>query len=279
MLIYFRVAEVPFSKEGQELGALLRRKAPDEDFEPIIERIQNQASEQALDPVVTSTDVFMTAICWVGSKSLSHVLACIDRTKGRLLDVGIASEPARAQIIAAVMNYWRAHPGVALSIVEKLLNYSILTPFSVVDWALVASTPANGTNGGASLAESHVFELVSHTVTKVTGRVRQLYVSPETADEEREKETKAMRDLFHSMNEALQSWANGSKDQLMENGDGFSEEEALIRRWGQRWLRVFKRRAALEEAFLIEANKPKPPKPAAEAEPEVMAGVDGANGN
>jgi nuclear cap-binding protein subunit 1 len=228
--------------------------------------------------VVTSTDVFMTAICWVGSKSLSHVLACIDRTKGRLLDVGISSEPARAQIIAAVMNYWHAHPGVALSIVEKLLNYSILTPFSVVDWALVTSTPANSTNGGASLAESHVFELVSHTVAKVTGRVRQLYVSPETADEEREKETKAMRDLFQSMNDALQSWATGSKDQLIENGDGSSEEEALIRRWGQRWLRVFKRRAALEESFLIEANKPKPLKPAAEVEPEVMIGVD-TNGN
>ena len=249
--------DTPFSQEGQELAGLLRRKAPDEEFQPIIDRIQEQASEHGLDPLVKSTDVFMTAVCWVGSKSLSHVLACIDRTKGRLLDVGAASEAARAQIVAAVMEYWHAHPGVALSIIEKLLNYSILTPFSVIDWALVGSTPANGTNGGQSLAKAHVFEIVSNTVAKVTGRVRQLYESPKTDPEGREKEAKNMQDMFRSMNDALASWAGGNKDELIEEGDGSSREEAMIRRWGQRWLRVFKRKAALEESFLQEAEKNK----------------------
>lgn len=207
--------------------------------------------------MVASTDVFVTAVCWVGSKSLSHVLACIDRTKGRLLDAGSSSEAARAQIISAVMAYWHAHPGVAISIVEKLLNYSILTPFSVIDWALVASTPANGTNGGESLAESYIFELVSNTVAKVTGRTRQLLVSPDADEETRTKEAKATRDLFHAMNDALVSWAGGSKDELMEEGDGSTDREALIRRWGQRWLRVFKRMGAIEEAFALEAAKDK----------------------
>ncbi|KPM41569.1 hypothetical protein AK830_g4945 [Neonectria ditissima] len=253
----FKNPDTPFSKEGQEIGALLRRKAPDEEFQPIIDSIQTQATELALDPVVASTDVFMTAVCWVGSKSLSHVLACIDRTKGRLLDAGSASDAARAQIISAVMAYWHAHPGVALSIVEKLLNYSILTPFSVIDWALVASTPANGTNGGESLAQSHVFELVSNTVAKVTGRTRQLLVSPDADEETRTKEATATKDLFRAMNDALASWAGGNKDELMEGGDGTSDREALIRRWGQRWYRVFKRMGAIEEAFAIEAAKVK----------------------
>lgn len=253
----FSNPDTPFSKEGQEIGALLRRKAPDEEFQAVIDSIQTQATELALDPVVASTDVFVTAVCWVGSKSLSHVLACIDRTKGRLLDAGSSSEAARAQIISAVMAYWHAHPGVAISIVEKLLNYSILTPFSVIDWALVASTPANGTNGGESLAESYIFELVSNTVAKVTGRTRQLLVSPDADEETRTKEAKATRDLFHAMNDALVSWAGGSKDELMEEGDGSTDREALIRRWGQRWLRVFKRMGAIEEAFALEAAKDK----------------------
>ncbi|PHH70949.1 hypothetical protein CDD82_6822 [Ophiocordyceps australis] len=247
--------ETPFSKEGQQLGALLRRKAPDEELQEVIDSIQTQASEQGLDPVVASIDVFMTAVCWVGSKSLSHVLACIDRTKGRLIDAASTSTAARTQIVSAVMGYWHAHPGVALSIIEKLLNYSILTPFSIVDWTLVASSPAQGTDGGSSLGKPHMFELVSHTVSKVTNRVRQVLSSPDTDVETRAAEIKAMRDLLSAINDALASWAGGSKDEQMESGDGSSEQEAMVRRWGQRWLRVFKRVAAVEEAFVLESTK------------------------
>ncbi|OAA40326.1 cap binding protein [Metarhizium rileyi] len=250
----FANLDVPFAKEGQEISTLLKRKVPDEEFQPLIDSIQAQASEQALDPVIASTDVFMTAVCWVGSKSLSHVLACIDRTKGRLIDVGIAHPAARSQIISSVMNYWAAHPGVAITIIEKLLNYSILTPFSIVDWTLVASTLPNGTQGGEALGHSHIFELVANTAAKVSGRVRQLLTSPEADDDTREKEVSSMRDLFRAINDALASWASGSKDQLMEDGDGSSAREAMIRRWGQRWLRVFQRLAAIEETFVAEAK-------------------------
>ncbi|KAI5461285.1 MIF4G like-domain-containing protein [Mariannaea sp. PMI_226] len=251
----FNNPETPFSKEGKEIGALLRRKAPEEEFQPFIESIQVQARELALDPLVASTDVLVTAICWVGSKSLSHVIACIDRTKTRLLDAGNTSSAARAQIISAVMAYWHPHPGVALSIVEKLLNYSILTPLSIVDWALVASTPANGAQGGEALAQSHIFELVSNTVTKVCARTRQLLLSPDADEETRAKEAKATKDLFSAMDDALVSWADGSKDEQMEDGDGSTENEAMIRQWGRRWLRVFKRLGAIEETFAIEAAK------------------------
>jgi nuclear cap-binding protein subunit 1 len=276
---------VPFSAEGRELAALLRRKAPDEELQPVIDRIQKAAREAGLDPVIASADVFMTSVCWVGSKSLSHVLACVERTKDRLVNAGASSgdpEAARAQIIAAVMAYWHAQPGVAISIVEKLLNYSILTPFSVVQWALVGSSHASdvaisgsdGPRSGHTLAQAHVFELVFNTVAKVTGRVRQVHgsvgglangatvtaeggvaavVADPESEELRSREVMAMRELFRALDDALVSWAGGSKDEMMEEGDGSSEEEALVRRWAARWLRVFRRRSALEEAFLKEA--------------------------
>lgn len=250
--------DTPFASEGQEIAALLRKKAPDEEFQPIIDKIQAEAADRALDPVVASTDVFMTAVCWVGSKSLSHVLACIDRTKGRLLEAANSSPAAQNQVLAAVMAYWHAHPGVALSIVEKLLNYSILTPSSVVRWALTAGPHPDAANAGEALAQPHIFELVLNTVIKVTVRVRQLLTSPDADEEARKSEVKAMQDLFALLNDLLVSWAGGNKDELMEMGDGSSEPEALIRNWGQRWLRVFKRLGAIEEAFVIEAAKEKP---------------------
>ncbi|KXX77577.1 Nuclear cap-binding protein subunit 1 [Madurella mycetomatis] len=257
--------DTPFAAEGREIAALLKRKAPDEEIDPVIQRIQSLAIDREIDALVASTDVFVTCVLHVGSKSLSHVLAAIERTKDRLADAGAASDAARTQIISAVMAYWSAHPGVAISIIEKLLNYSILTPATVISWALVGRA---GSTRGEALAAAHIYELVFNTVIKVTGRVRQIALKPDhrpqpnamATDENtttRDLETRAMRSLFAAIEDALTSWATGSKDEMIEtsDGDGGSESETLVRRWGERWLRVFKRRAAIEEAFLIEAAK------------------------
>lgn len=167
----------PFAAQGRELASLLRRKAADEEVQAVIERVHEMALDAGGDdPLVASTDVFTTAVLWVGAKSLSHVLACIERNKDRLLDAGAASEPARRQILTAVMTFWGAHPGNAVSITEKLLNYAILTPETVVHWALgdgMADT---------HLSEPYVAELVFHTVAKVTRRVHQLVAAARTAE-------------------------------------------------------------------------------------------------
>ncbi|KAM0813595.1 putative Cap binding protein [Seiridium cardinale] len=246
----FNDEHTPFSAEGKELASLLKKKSPDEEIQPVIDRIHSIALEQSIDPLVTSTDVFVTAVCWVGSKSLSHVLAAIERTKDRLLDIGAASEAARQQIITSVMSYWSAYPGNAISIVEKLLNYSIITPAAVIDWALVGGKAGSG---GDALTKSWVFELVFQTVVKVTSRIRQL-ASAGAADGAADSEVTAMRELFTAMEDALVSWSQGAKDQMMDpaeptDGAGGKRDE-IIQRWGERWLRIFRRRSAIEEAYL-----------------------------
>lgn len=244
----YKNPDTPFSSEGQELANLLRRKASDEDIQPVIDAIEAQASERGLDPTATAMDAFVTAICWVGSKSLSHVLACIDRSKTRLLDASVASAPARAQILSSVIAYWHAHPGIALSILEKLLNYSILTPLSVVDWTIGGTVSPNGVDGGAALGEPHILEFVFRTVSKVSSRVRQLLANPEAGDVD--AEITQMRELFSTINDALSAWADGSKEQITVS----EADAALIHRWGQRWLRMFQRHANIEEAFIAESR-------------------------
>lgn len=174
--------EVLFAAEGRELVVLLKRKAPDEEVQAVIERIHSQALDiGGLDPLVTSTDVFTTAVLWVGSKSLSHVLAAIERIKDRLLDAGAASEAAPAQILEAVMAFWSAHPGVAIAIAEKLLNYAILTPGTIVSWALSKNKKARIGQAAPNLAVLYVVEIVFNTVDKVTRRVHQLVGASQTA--------------------------------------------------------------------------------------------------
>lgn len=217
---------------------------------------------QALDlnlpggPLVYSTDAYMTSICCIGSKSLSHVLSCIERCKDRLLATGPASAAARTQIISSVMQYWEYQPGIGVNIVDKLLNYTILSPASVVDWALGKK--------GENLSKACVYEMVSITVGKVTSRVRQLVKSKDASDispeqkaiiqETVERERKGMKDLFTLMEDLLVSWAAGSKDEALENGNGNSDEVKMIMQWGKRWLRVFRRKAGVEGAWLLEAE-------------------------
>ncbi|KAK1780741.1 MIF4G like-domain-containing protein [Copromyces sp. CBS 386.78] len=269
----FADEKTPFAAEGKEIAALLRRKAPEEEIEPVIERIHSLALDNSLDPLVASTDVFVTSVLHVGSKSLSHVLAAIERTKERLTDAGATSEAARTQIISSVMEYWSAHPGVAIAIIEKLLNYSILTPQAVINWAI---TTYAGATRGEALARGFVYEMVFNTVVKVTSRLRQVLQKatlPEAMidDETIEAEINGMRSLFRAIDDALVAWATGSKDEMIEasdslgEGDGNSETEKLVKRWGERWLRVFKRRAAIEEAFIVEARKERERKTAAAA--------------
>ena len=234
---------------------LIRKKAPDEEIEPLITSIQDQATSLGVsDPLLPSTDAFITSLCFVGSKSLSHVLSCIERSKERLLAIGPQSTMARRQIIASVMQYWADQPGIAINIIDKLLNYTILTPLSVNEWVLLDNIAA-----GRILSKPFVYEMVAATVGKVTNRIRQIVlartqpalVEPQLSvlDETLTREKGDMQALFKLVEDALVAVATGTNDQMVEN-DGDEAEKEIIRQWGRRWLRVFRRKGAVEEAFI-----------------------------
>ncbi|KAE8351177.1 MIF4G like-domain-containing protein [Aspergillus coremiiformis] len=251
----------PYATEGTEIMQLIRKKATDDEIQPIINAIEDQARSMGIDdPMLPSTDAFVTAICFVGSKSLSHVLSCIERNKERLLAIGPKSSRARRQIITSVMEYWVDQPGIGINIIDKLLNYTILTPLSVAEWALVDTLEA-----GTILARTHVFEMISATVGKVTNRLRQIVAArtqpglyePQLSvlDETLSREKADMQTLFKVIEDSIASVAGGTNDELVESGDGSGElpENEIIRQWSRRWLRVFRRKAGVEESFIAEA--------------------------
>ena len=237
----------------------IRKRESDEVLQSRLNDIRELADKQGswTEPLNASTDVLMTSICAVGSKSLSHVLSCIERCKGRLLDLGQRSEATRKQMIDSVLDYWHDQPGIGVNIIDKLLNYTILTPTSVIEWVLLEHN-----QGGATLAQSYRYEMVSMTVAKVTGRVRQIVAARlqadlppdllQTLDDTLEKERTEQTKLFAIIEDALVSFVAGNKDEMLEaGGDGTSVEQSTIREWGARWLRVFRRKAALEEAYVL----------------------------
>ena len=261
LLLFINKAPIdtPYSASALEILRLIRAKAPDDDLQPHFDAIESQALSLGADePLIPSTDAFVTCICFIGSKSLSHVLSCIERCKERLLAIGPRSEPARRQIITSVMDYWREKPGVGVNVVDKLLNYTILTPLSVIHWVLV-----DNLGKGEILTHAHIYEMVASTIHKVTNRVRQIVVArnqlglaTEQAtilDETLRKERGDMGILFATVEDALVGIASGVADEMAESRDQDESGEALLRTWGARWLRVFRRKMAVEEAWVGEA--------------------------
>lgn len=260
------VIDIPYAEEARLILTLIRKKAKEEEVQAVIDTLHAKASEQGVsDVLIPSTDAYVTSICYIGSKSLSHVLSCIERCKDRLLTIGRTSAAARKQIISSVMDYWRDQPGIGVNIIDKLLNYTILTPMSVIEWVLVDRSD-DGDGGGRVLAQSHMYEMTASTVCKVTNRVRQIVAARDQAglpreqvdmlDETVRRERAEQADMFRVIEKALLGFAQGGgDDETMQEGsrDG-GDEQVLIRDWAERWLRVFRRMLAVQETVVGEGN-------------------------
>ena len=252
-------SEIPYADPAREILRLFKTKAPDADFETPIGSIQATATGLGVaDPLIPSTDAYVTAICYLGSKSLSHVLSQIERSKDRLLAIGPASESARRQIITSVMEYWAEKPGVGVNIVDKLLNYTILTPQSVIQWAL-----GDQLGKGETLTVAHTYEIVASTVAKVTNRIRQIVIARNAPglpadqrtilDQTLAKEREELAQLFAFIEDALVGVAEGSNDAMAEGADQDGTGAALLARWGRRWLRVMRRKRGVEDSWVLES--------------------------
>ena len=187
------------------------------------------------------------------------------------------------------MEYWKYQAGVGVNIIDKLLNYTILTPMGVVQWGLV-----DHVERGTVLSQTWVYEIIAGTVGKVTNRVRQIVAAlrrPGLPEEQvgllKEtllREMGDMKALFESIDDALISFSQGNQDQMMEADNQSESEEALVRGWGTKWMRVFQRKHAVEENWIKEElAKPLPepePEPVQDFKMEVKEepAVNGQNG-
>ena len=255
--------QTPYAEPARALFELLRTKAPDEELAAgPLAAIESLATDQGVsDPSIPSTDAYITSICYLGSKSLSHMLSQIERCKERLLSLGPRSEPAaRMQIISSVLDYWSEKPGVGVNVVDKLLNYTILTPQSVVLWAVGPDNLGIGQN----LCKEHVYEMVASTIHKVTQRVRQIVTARINLPDIETDQIALLNDtlttersntaaLFALILDAVTPLAEGTSDAMLESAatdDGVQMN--LLKIWGRKWQLRFRRWQAVEEAWCEE---------------------------
>ncbi len=182
------------------------------------------------------------------------------------------------------MEYWREKPGVGVNVVDKLLNYTILTPMTVIEWALVEKI-----GKGMILTHAHIYEMVASTMHKVTNRVRQIVMARNQPglpadqvailDETLMKERGDMQGLFAVVEDALVGVAEGSVDAMAESRNQDEEGERMLRGWGGRWLRVFRRKMAVEEAWVMEMTAAAAAQGERETDVFKVEATNGVNGN
>ena len=282
----FADEKVPFSSQGKELAQLIRKKAPDDEFGAILDAVEVDASGQGLDVKATSTDLLVSAITYVGSKSLSHFLAIVERCKDRLQAIAAEGKALQKQIITSVISFWQYQKGTGVNIIDKLLNYSVVTPEAVIEWLLI-----DNVERGTVLAQAWAQEMVEKTCGKVAGRVRQVVHgvrTPGLNEDKKEElqgvlqvELEKMKNLFAIVADAVASIRDGNNDEMMESSDQLhAEEDVFIRNWGAKWAKAWSRRGAVEEAWVREElAKPIPPAPVVEEKMDVDGNGEDAEGS
>ncbi|KAF3935510.1 hypothetical protein ABW19_dt0200794 [Dactylella cylindrospora] len=245
----FEEDDIAFPEEGKQLLNLIRQKAPNEEVDTLMNAITEAASNKELpDPAKYARDMYITCICHIGAKSLSHVLSCIERCKDKLTQIGQESSQAQRQVVGTVMRYWHEQPGIGANVIDKLLNYSILTPVSVIEWVLLDAGPE-------ALPRGHAWEMVNTTTRKVVSRTRNLAAARSVSDlpedqmaimEQSHEVAKAEQvELFKVVMESLSKYADGT----ISPPEGTAEEDKeWLKWWSASWLRALKRQSDIEEA-------------------------------
>ena len=247
------IIDEPFAKEAKELLHAVADKKEEVEVDAILAKILELAKESGLpNPDYAARDAYVTTICHIGAKSLSHVLSCIERCKEKLVAIGNENPDARSQIVGAVLSYWEDQPGIGANVVDKLLNYSIVTPLSVIEWVLYDA-------GNKALSHTHAWEMVSTTINKVNNRVRQIAAARPVMEgsdsgftEEQlavYKETLKNAEVEQGMilkvvTEALTAMSQSS-DEVDDKID--VESKAWIQWWASGWLRAFSRKFGVPE--------------------------------
>ena len=120
-----------------------------------------------------------------------------------------------------------------------------------------------GTEAAPNELVARAVEMIAVTMGKVTNRLRQVvrersnlaltYAQRKPLDQALPRERQGMRHLFSTIEDAVSSVASGTNDEMIEGYDDGDEERDLVVAWGTRWLRAWRRKAAVEEAIVGES--------------------------
>nr|GAT46157.1 predicted protein [Mycena chlorophos] len=171
---------------AQTILNLLRGRAKAEDVIARVETLKAslEASEDGdmfhSDALVRSITV--QSLLHVGSRSFSHLLNAIERylpllrsiaSGGASTAVGSGVADAKADILSIATTFWKNNRQLVIIVFDKLMQYQIVDPTDVVEWAFVrrAELPELNSATGTNSLRTFEWEIVRAALDKANGRV------------------------------------------------------------------------------------------------------------
>ncbi|KAJ3019710.1 Nuclear cap-binding protein subunit 1 [Thoreauomyces humboldtii] len=128
-----------------ELRKSLANKTPAPEVSKILKRIAERPDTTpmevegsgfvATDKDRLARDAFVHCVMLQGSKSFSHVLNVVERYISLLREYN-ATDDAKAHTVRIIAEFWKYNTQFLEIILDKLMNYRVLDPKSIVSWVL-----------------------------------------------------------------------------------------------------------------------------------------------
>ncbi|KAI8381201.1 armadillo-type protein [Radiomyces spectabilis] len=165
----YKNPEDPLHQSAKTMIENMRAKKTVEEIRAILDKIKEDQASQGISEEEQNSaarEVFLHSLLLVGSKSFSHVLNVVERYLEVMRYVNSTPE-ARLHTVQVVASFWKNNTQFLGIILDKLLNYRVVDPTSVIAWVFEADQLTNA-------GRSYPWEILKNTLNKVVSRVVQV---------------------------------------------------------------------------------------------------------
>ncbi|KAI7866860.1 armadillo-type protein [Spinellus fusiger] len=168
----------PLHSQAKLVIESLRAKKTVEEVREILNVFKEDQAKRGLDEQAQLNSVrvlFVQCLLLVGSKSFSHVLNVVERYLEVIRYVNSTPE-GRLHTVQIVSSFWKNNTQFLGILLDKLLNYRVIDPTSVITWTFESEQLEKA-------GRAYPWEILKNTLNKVVSRVIQVRLKLENFQE------------------------------------------------------------------------------------------------
>ncbi|KAI8994905.1 armadillo-type protein [Pilobolus umbonatus] len=159
----------PLHDKAKIIVEAIRTKKSIEELKDMLSKYKEEQAAQGADEQqqqMLVREMFVQCLLLVGSKSFSHILNVVERYLDVLRYVNTTPD-GRLHTVQTVASFWKNNTQFLGILLDKLLNYRVIDPTSVITWVFEPEQLKH-------VGRSFVWEILINTLNKVVSRVVQV---------------------------------------------------------------------------------------------------------
>lgn len=238
----------PLYQQSSQIIEALRLHKPLEELDIILQSEEIQNSE------TSAVRLVMSCAYSLGSRSFSHALNVFEKHLNTLKHFSRKSLDSEIEVVDELFSFWKLQPFNAVMWLDKMLNYSIISITSIIEWLIKQDVTI--------WSRSYTWSLVNTTFNKLAARLRRSVSNKEDSSliNEANEEKEIVTNLLLSALRAL----------ISENAENI---------WVSHWLNLMLKYVesnflSVKKDTIEEANEPVQENTSEEQEDTKMQPVD-----